>query len=98
MKVLDPAKMLLLSIALVGGFSLAIAGGLTHEAAMLTSGVGIIGSVVGYLTGNGRLAAKEQEPVPVIAHRDAGPGGRINRTAADDAARLHDYDEAEAGS
>lgn len=60
MTVTDPGKLLLLGIALVGGFALI----LTDRSS--EAGAGIILYVLGYLTGNGRLAIKGAPPSPAI--------------------------------
>jgi len=61
MEVHDPGKLLLLGIALVGGLVLAGLG--------QAEGWGVVLYVVGYLTGNGRLAARGKSPVPAIGRR-----------------------------
>jgi len=68
MEVHDPGKLLLLGIALVGGLVLAGLG--------QAEGWGVLLCVAGYLTGNGRLAARGKDPVPAIGRRsdfDHGP-------------------------
>lgn len=60
MKVLDPGKMLLFALALVGGFALILVDRSPEV------GGGVILYILGYLTGNGRLAARGKLPVPAI--------------------------------
>lgn len=60
MAVNDYGKLIFLTVALVGGFVLALTG-------QVTEGVGIIGTVLGYVTGNGRLAQKQALPSPMVA-------------------------------
>lgn len=69
MKVADPGKLLLLLVAMIGGLVLAIVGALTHDAGVLASGVGLAGTSLGYVTGNGRLAARGAAPQPMLGSR-----------------------------
>lgn len=74
MKVTDPGKLAVLLVALVGGLVLALVGSLTHDPSTLAAGVGLTGTVVGYITGNGRLASRGKDPQPTIGYR-TNPGG-----------------------
>ena len=73
MKLLDPFKAILLGVALVGGFVIAIIGEVTGGDG-LTVGVGIVMGVVGYLTGNGRLSRRGRTPVPTVGKSDPDAG------------------------
>lgn len=57
----DYGKLLILCIALVGAIILLA----THTIEDAT-GVGIITGVIGYVTGNGRLAQTGKEPAPLF--------------------------------
>lgn len=70
MTIQDPGKLLLFALVLVGSFVLII---LDRSPEV---GGGAILYVLGYLTGNGRLAAKGISPVPTI--------GTTNRTRRTD--------------
>lgn len=67
--VADVGKMCLLGIALLGGFVLAIMGGIVHDTQMMTAGVGVIATALGYLAGNGVNAVRGQAPSPVFVPR-----------------------------
>jgi hypothetical protein len=69
-KVADPGKLLLLLVAMIGGLVLAIVGALTHDAGVLASGVGLAGTSLGYVTGNGRLASRGAAPQPTLGPRN----------------------------
>jgi len=62
----DIGKLVLLAVGLVGGFVVVVVGAVTHDSATLTTGVAIVGPVIGYMTGNGVLAARGQAPSPVL--------------------------------
>jgi len=62
----DVGKLVVLCLTLVGGFSLIIIGEITHDPTLATVGVGFVGPVVGYVTGNGVLAARGKAPSPVL--------------------------------
>lgn len=57
-------KLGLCVILLLGGFGLMFTGDKTE-------GIAIIGTVTGYIFGNGRLASKGQQSVPAIRVRDS---------------------------
>lgn len=65
LEVNDPAKLLLLAVCLVGGFASLIFAQVQGDGAQ-TTGVGIIMAVLGYLTGNGRLARSGKAPQPTL--------------------------------
>lgn len=78
----DIGKLVLLAIGLLGGIAVVVIGSVTHDSATVTTGVAIIGPVLGYMTGNGVLAARGEAPSPVYAPSP----DRIERKAATDAA------------
>lgn len=65
-QLLDPAKFRLQLVAIVGGFVLAVVGVIVGDTAATAGGTGIVSLIVGYLHGNGRLAATGAPPVPVL--------------------------------
>lgn len=81
LEVNDPGKMLLLTITLVGGFTSLILAQVKSDSAAQTIGVGIIMAVVGYLTGNGRLARSGKAPQPTLT----APAQELPDDGADDA-------------
>lgn len=66
-------KLLVLLCGIVGGVVLLVTGAVTESA-----GVGIIMAVLGYVTGNGRLASKGEQSVPAIGAR---PVARVESSA-----------------
>lgn len=63
----DYGKLLVLLIALVGALAYAMVGLVTHEAAAQIAGFSLAGTVVGYVTGNGRLAVRKEPPSPLLS-------------------------------
>lgn len=74
MTVTDPGKLMLFGLVLLGSFALILL-----DRSPETGGGAII-YVLGYLTGNGRLAASGRSPVPTIGPLKA----EQNRRLADD--------------
>lgn len=66
-KLNDPAKFLLLFVAMIGGFVSLLVAQVMKDPTALAFGAGIIGTVVGYLTGNGVLAKNGRMPEPAVA-------------------------------
>ena len=70
--VIEWGKLILLGIALLFGFTLVLVALIVLDAddprfaAALAFGTGTVGSIIGYITGNGRLASKGQPNVPAI--------------------------------
>lgn len=60
----DIGKLILLTIGLLSGVAIIILGVVLHDGTSVTVGVGIVGPVVGYMTGNGVLAARGEAPSP----------------------------------
>lgn len=77
MTVNDPAKLLVLLVTIVGAVVL-LALGRVSEAA----GVGIITYALGYLSGNGRLAARGGRPEPTIG--TPAPDVDVDRQVVED--------------
>lgn len=73
MTIHDPGKLAVLLVCLVGGFVLIIGG--TEP----TAGVGIVTAVLGYVTGNGVLAARKRPPSPAIVPTLARPEEAADR-------------------
>jgi len=67
----DIGKLAVLLVALVGGLSIIALALMKGDTAALTVGVGIVGPVIGYVTGNGVLAARGEAPSPVIVPTNA---------------------------
>jgi hypothetical protein len=63
----DVGKLVIILVAIVGGFALATASLFTHETAGLTAGVGLVGTALGYVAGNGRLASRSEPPSTLLA-------------------------------
>jgi hypothetical protein len=63
----DYGKLLILLVALSGGLVLAIVGVVTEDDASTLSGVGICTTIIGYVTGNGRLASRTEPPQPLLS-------------------------------
>lgn len=66
MTVNDPGKFRLLAMALGGGFAIILVAIVMRDPASAVIGVGIVGPVIGYMTGNGVLARKGLAPEPTI--------------------------------
>jgi len=62
----DVGKMVLLGIALIGGLLFATVGLIRNVPEAYATGFGLIGTVVGYLCGNGVNAARGEAPSPVF--------------------------------
>lgn len=77
MKIQDPAKLILMGLAMVIGAVVLVLGVVLDNDSATTTGVGIIGPVVGYLTGNGRLSRSGAAPVPVLGRDDGADLGDL---------------------
>jgi hypothetical protein len=63
----DPGKLYVLCIGLVGSFAIALAGIFTEQGAALGSGLGLAGTLIGYVYGNGRLASRANPPSTLLS-------------------------------
>jgi hypothetical protein len=63
----DYGKLIILLVALSGGIVLAIIGVVAHDQGSMVSGVGICTTIIGYVTGNGRLAVRREPPSTLLA-------------------------------
>lgn len=88
----DYGKLWLLLTAMIGGFAIIVAGIITGDSTAQLTGVGIVGPVVGYLTGNGVLARTGQAPSPVVVPSDP----KVRRRLAEVVSAELDAEQAEA--
>lgn len=88
----DHGKLLVLLVAMAGGFAMVLLGALVPVAGagLITPGVGLVASVLGYVTGNGVLAVKGQRPSPAFARPGTLGGASAYAAGASDAADADD--------
>lgn len=65
----DIGKLILLALALIMGGAVVIVGIVQGDQSAQLVGVGIVGPVIGYMTGNGVLAARGEAPSPAYVPR-----------------------------
>ena len=63
----DYGKLLVLLTGLVGALVYALVGLITENDAAQLAGVGLAGTIIGYVTGNGRLAVRQEPPSPLLS-------------------------------
>lgn len=73
----DIGKIILLTAGLLSGVGLAITGVIVHDSQALTAGVGMAMGVIGYMTGNGVLAARGEPPSPAYVPRHEKVAERV---------------------
>lgn len=88
----DYGKAIIVLVAILGGVLLAIVGMIVHEPGGLASGIGLATGALGYVFGNGRLAARSEPPAtlmsPVLPEHEFVRRDDLEQLAAMDAARI----------
>jgi hypothetical protein len=77
----DYGKLIVLVIAMLGGFAMIVVGAVVHDSSLYTPGVGIVTMALGYVTGNGVLASQGKAPSPVIVPSDRKVRRRLAEVA-----------------
>lgn len=80
----DYGKLIVLIVALVGGFGLAIAGLVVGDSSIYTPAFSVVATVIGYVTGNGVLARTGQAPSPIVVPSDPKVRRRLAQVVSDE--------------
>lgn len=73
----DVGKVILLTVGLVIFGTALVLGIILHDPTALTTGAGGVGTIVGYMTGNGVLAARGEAPSPAYVPRHEKVAERV---------------------